>query len=430
MSTAPELESEVRRLSQAGQLREAAEACDRLNQQHPDFLPGWITASDLALRVNVDSLARAGETQAAVDTAQLLDDLEFETAPAASSFALLLSRLGLHEQARKHFARACELEPENGQHHYNLASQERYLGNRDAAVAALERCIACRPGDSDAHLMRAGLRDQTAEQNNIESLLNAYELTRDAPRDRLRVCYALAKELEDIGDYDRAFKYLEEGSTLRRKGMQYTPEKDLHAIEMIRATFSREVLERDIEGHVSAEPIFVIGMPRTGTTIVERILSSHSVVRSAGESKAFAVQLVNACSNVEGRPPDDVGGLITRSINVDFVALGEGYVNDARPIGERVAHFVDKMPLNFLYAGLIHQALPKAKIVLLERDPMDTCGQLLRCLQATCEALAGCHARRTARCSLRRDRDRPTARHRRPVAVLQSFLRAELSRVL
>jgi hypothetical protein len=308
-----------------------------------------------------------------VDTAQLLDDLEFETAPAASSFALLLSRLGLHEQARKHFARACELEPENGQHHYNLASQERYLGNRDAAVAALERCIACRPGDSDAHLMRAGLRDQTAEQNNIESLLNAYELTRDAPRDRLRVCYALAKELEDIGDYDRAFKYLEEGSTLRRKGMQYTPEKDLHAIEMIRATFSREVLERDIEGHVSAEPIFVIGMPRTGTTIVERILSSHSVVRSAGESKAFAVQLVNACSNVEGRPPDDVGGLITRSINVDFVALGEGYVNDARPIGERVAHFVDKMPLNFLYAGLIHQALPKAKIVLLERDPMDTC---------------------------------------------------------
>jgi hypothetical protein len=114
-------------------------------------------------------------------------------------------------------------------------------------------------------------------------------------------------------------------------------------------------------------------MPRTGTTLVERILSSHSVVRSAGESKAFAVQLVNECSKVEDRPPDDVGDLITRSIDVDFAALGEGYVNEARPVGERVAHFVDKMPLNFLYAGLIHQALPKAKIVLLERDPMDTC---------------------------------------------------------
>ncbi|MDH3842164.1 MAG: sulfotransferase [Chromatiales bacterium] len=399
MSTAPELESEVRRLSQAGQLREAAEACDRLNQQHPDFLPGWITASDLALRVNeplisvraidqalrlapgrpdllirrVDSLARAGESQAAVDTARLLDGLVFETAPAASSFALLLHRLGLHAQARTHFARACELEPEEGQHYYNLASLERYLGNREAAEAALERCIECRPGDADAHLMRAGLQDQTAEQNNIESLLNAYELTRDTPQDRLRVCYALAKELEDIADYDRAFKYLEEGSTLRRKAMQYTPAKDLRAIEMIRETFSREVIERDIEGHISAEPIFVIGMPRTGTTLVERILSSHSVVRSAGESKAFAVQLVSECSKVEDRPPDDVGDLITRSIDVDFAALGEGYVNEARPVGERVAHFVDKMPLNFLYAGLIHQALPKARIVLLERDPMDTC---------------------------------------------------------
>ena len=399
MSTAPELESEVKRLSQAGQLREAAETCDRLNQQYPDFLPGWITASDLALKVNeplisvraidqalrlapgrrellirrVDSLARAGESQAAVETARLLDDLVFETASAASSFALLLHRLGLHERATEHFARACELEPEDGQHYYNLASLERFLGNRDAAEAALERCIECRPDDADAHLMRAGLRDQTADHNNIESLLNAYELTCDRPRGRLRVCYALAKEFEDIANYDRAFKYLEEGSKLRRDGMQYTPAKDLRAIEMIRTTFSREVLERDVEGYVSAEPIFVIGMPRTGTTLVERILGSHSVVRSAGESSAFAVQLVNECSKVEERPPDDIGDLIMRSLDVDFAALGEGYVSKARPAGERVAHFVDKMPLNFLYAGLIRQALPKAKIVLLERDPMDTC---------------------------------------------------------
>src|SRR5210317_1309689 len=117
MSTAQELENEVRRLMHAAQLREAAETCDRLNQQHPDFLPGWITASDLALRVNeplisvraidqalrlapgrqellirrIDSLGRAGEIQAAVDTASLLEDIVFESAPAASSFALLLN---------------------------------------------------------------------------------------------------------------------------------------------------------------------------------------------------------------------------------------------------------------------------------------------------------------------------------------------------
>src|SRR5210317_489937 len=325
MSTAPELESEVRRLTQAGQLREAAEACDRLNQQHPDFLPGWITASDLALRVNeplisvraidqalrlapgrqellirrVDSLSRAGEIQAAVDTASLLDNLVFQTAPAASSFGLLLNRLRLHKQARKHFQRACELEPEEAQHFYNLASVERFLGNLDGAEPALERCIELRPADSDAHLMRSGLRTQTPERNNVQSLLKAHALTSDLPRDRLRICYGLAKELEDIADYDRAFTYLQEGSKLRRDGMQYTPSNDLLSMQTIRKTFTREVFERGSEGHISAEPIFVVGMPRTGTTLVERILSSHSVVRSAGESQAFAVEVVRQCEEVD-----------------------------------------------------------------------------------------------------------------------------------
>ena len=384
---------------QAGQLREAAEACDHLNQQHPDFLPGWITASDLALRVNeplisvraidqalrlapgrqellirrVDSLSRAGEIQAAVDTASLLDDLVFQTAPAASSFGLLLNRLRLHKQARKHFQRACELEPEEAQHFYNLASVERFLGNLDGAEPALERCIELRPADSDAHLMRSGLRTQTPERNNVQSLLKAHALTSDLPRDRLRICYGLAKELEDIADYDRAFKYLQEGSKLRRDGMQYTPSNDLLSMQTIRKTFTREVFERGSEGHISAEPIFVVGMPRTGTTLVERILSSHSVVRSAGESQAFAVEVVRQCEEVDSRPPENTGELVTRSLDVDFIALGENYINTARPAGERTAHFVDKMPLNFLYAGLIHMALPKAKIILLERDPMDTC---------------------------------------------------------
>ena len=399
MSTAQELESEVLRLSQEGQLREAAEACDRLNQQHPDFLSGWITASDLALKVNeplisvraidqalrlapgrqdllvrrVDLLARAGETQAAVDTVELLEDFVFDSAQGASSFALLLNRLRLHKQAHKHFQRACELEPEEGQHYYNLATVERFLGNLDGAEAALERCIECRPADADAHFMRAGLRTQTAEKNNVQSLLGAYAFTRDLPRDRLRICYALAKELEDIQDYARAFEFLQEGSTLRREGMQYTPANDLLSMQTIRSTYTREVIERGSEGYVNAEPIFVIGMPRSGTTLVERILSSHSVVRSVGESQAFAVELVHQCENVDPRPPENISDLVTRSVDVDFAALGENYVNAARPTGERTVHFVDKMPLNFLYAGLIRQALPKAKIILLERDPMDTC---------------------------------------------------------
>lgn len=393
------MDAGVRDLIQAGRLRDAAEACDQLNQQHPDFVPGWVTASGLALRVDepvvavraidralqlapgnplllahrIECLATAGDIQSAVSNARQLDDHEFGSAAAASKFGLLMSHLQLYAQARRHFHKACELEPENGQHYYNVATVERFLGNREAAEEAANRCLEFRPADADAHLLRSRLRVQSQDRNNIQSLLDGYDLTRNLPRDKSRICYALAKELEDMGEYDRSFQYLSEGAQLRREGTRYTPGNDLDVMREIRRVYSADVFREQVEGHVSSEPIFVIGMPRTGTTLVERILGSHSVVRSAGELQTFATELGIHCRNTAESPAANARELVAQSRDIDFAALGEDYVRKARPPGDRKAHFVDKLPLNFLYAGLIHRALPKARIILLERDPMDTC---------------------------------------------------------
>lgn len=408
MNTASELESEVRRLIGAGDLRDAAVVCDRLNQAHPESASGWATASDLALRVGEPAIAvqavdralrlapdkpalllqkmtaleAAGDTGGAVATARLLGDHVFDNGQAASTCGLLLTRLQLFKQARSQFLRACELDPDNGEHYYNLATVERFLGDRDAAEDAINSCIALRPADAAAHLLRAGLRTQTKDKNNIQALLDAHALMRDLPRDLLQVCFALFKELEDTEDYERAFQYLEEGARLRRTHMQYTPENDLGSMREIRNVYTREVIEASREGHVSAEPIFIIGMPRTGTTLVERILGSHSVVRSAGESQAFAVELTQQCKRIAASPPANLRELVRLSKDVDFAALGAAYVDAARPVGEPTAHFIDKLPLNFLYAGLIHLALPKARIVMLDRDPMDTCFAVFKTLFA------------------------------------------------
>jgi len=399
MTSASDLQEEVRQLMQAGKFRDAAVACDGLTQRHPDFVQGWVTASGLALKLGepiiatraidralllapgrpalllrrVKCLVAAGQLEEATSLASQLSEHEFEAASAASSFGLLLSGLQLNKQAREHFRRACELDPDNGNHYYNLATVERFLGNKEAAEEAVNRCIESRPGDADAHLLRSGLRVQTRERNNVQSLLDAHERTADSPRDRSYVCYALAKELEDIEDYGRAFDYLSEGAGLRRDSMRYTPANDLDTMRSIRETYSRELFENGIEGYINAEPIFVIGMPRTGTTLVERILGSHSVVRSAGELQTFATELIRHCRAKAEQPTTTALELVAQSVSVDFAALGEDYITKARPAGERAAHFIDKLPLNFLYAGLIHLALPKAKIVLLERDPMDTC---------------------------------------------------------
>lgn len=408
MTDAKEQAAEIRQMINAGKIREAAEACDQLNQQYPEFEPGWYTASRLAMVINepliavraidralqlspgkpewlfqrVECLSAMGDTEAARATAGQLSAYQFDSAGSAAAFAYTLTRLGLYEDAQRQYTRSIELAPEEGQYYYNLATVERFLGNLDAAYAAVNRCLELRPDDEDAHFLRAGLKTQTTADSNIESLQAAYDRAEEQPQRRVRLCYALSKELEDVGDYDRSFEYLSEGSALRRSGMNYTPQNDLDAIQAVRETYTVDMFDGHIEGHVNAEPIFVIGMPRTGTTLVERILGSHSVVYSAGELEAFSVELVKHCQKVKGKPVSRAADLVLRSTSIDFAVLGEDYIAGTRPNTGKTAHFIDKLPLNFLYAGLIHLALPKAKIVLLERDPMDTCYAVFKTLFA------------------------------------------------
>jgi len=399
MSNPAEMEARVRQLIQAKQYRDAAEACDQLNQQFPEFESGWYTASHLAMLIKepmlaisaidralqlspgkpewlfqrVECLGSMGEVAAARATAEQLSDHLFESAGISASFAHSLSRLGMYEAARRHYAHAVELDPEEGQYHYNLATVERFLGNIRAAHDAVSRCIELRPDDDEAHLLRAGLVTQTVEVNNVDTLLQVLKRADGQARRQVKICFALAKELEDVGDYARSFEFLSKGASLRRSNMNYTPQKDLDAIRNIQKIYTPDLFDGRIEGHINAEPIFVIGMPRTGTTLVERILGSHSVVRSAGELQTFSVELVKHCRKISKEATGNPADLVAVSTSIDFAALGEDYIVGTRPDTGGTAHFIDKLPLNFLYAGLIHLALPKAKIILLERDPMDTC---------------------------------------------------------
>jgi tetratricopeptide (TPR) repeat protein len=399
MSNPTEQDARVRQLIQAGEYREAAEVCDQLNQQNPEFASGWYTASHLAMKIKepmlavsaidralqlspgkpewllqrVECLATLGEVAAARATAAQLSEYQFDSAGISAAFALSLSRLGMYKAARHHYLRAVELDPDEGQYHYNLATVERFLGNVRAANDAVSRSIELRPDDCEAHLLRAGLVTQTVKSNNVDTLLAAFARADGKARRRVKLCFALAKELEDIEDYPRSFEFLSNGASLRRSIMKYTPQQDLDVIENIQKTYGQGMFDGHIEGHINAEPIFVIGMPRTGTTLVERILGSHSVVKSAGERQTFALELVKHCKQASGEQTANPADLVSVSASIDFMALGEDYIAGTRPDTGSTAHFIDKLPLNFLYAGLIHLALPKAKIVLLARDPMDTC---------------------------------------------------------
>lgn len=396
-TSATDLEKEVQALMQSGKLREAAAACDRLNHQFPDLISGWFTASQLAIQLNepqiavraidralslapgqpelllqkVTCLGAAGELTEARKLAERLSEHDFAEANHASGCGLAMTRLGLHGMARAQFTHAVTLEPDNPGHHYNLATSQRFLGELTEAAASLDRTIELNPDDAEAYYLRSGLIIQTAEHNHVDELVAALARAQD-DRSRVRLGFALAKEYEDLSEYEKSFDALSQAAALRRQRMQYRPDRELQTMQAIRETFDADRLGRG-GGHINAAPIFVMGMPRTGTTLVDRILSSHSVVTSAGELQSFSIELQKQCQQKFGTPPQSPSDLVRMSAGIDFEALGEAYISATRGVAGEGAHFVDKLPFNFLYAGLIHLALPKAKIVLLRRDPMDTC---------------------------------------------------------
>lgn len=406
MNPAAELEAQVWARLERGDARAAIDVCERLNREHPDFASGWHTASQLALKLGNASMAldairqarriepdnaiwslqearclsRLGRTKDLAAAVQALERRRFATAYENAGLGLLLTELGRRADALRYYERAVQLEPADARHHYNLASLQRTLGDFQKAEENFNKTISLNPADYEAWKLRSELRKQTAEDNHVAELEALLEEGIDDAKGVANVCYALAKELEDLDESGRSFAYLERGASARRRQMQYDLQRDLDTIATIRRVFSRERLAELGPGIDNDEPIFVLGMPRTGTTLVERILGCHSDVQAAGELPDFAVQmmkLVRAQAAGQKMARDD---LVELSAEIDYARLGRAYVDNARPAEATARHFVDKLPLNYLYVGLIHAALPNARIIHVQRDPMDTCYAIFKTL--------------------------------------------------
>ena len=179
--------------------------------------------------------------------------------------------------------------------------------------------------------------------------------------------YALGKEHEDLGQYDAAFEAYDAGARLRRQHMQYRVETDIQRIERIGATFTKEWIIDRRAGCQSPGPIFLFGLPRAGSTLLERMLGAHSAITAAGELQDFGIAVM-AQASAAGAAGED---LIQRSADLDPRRLGEAYIASTSARARKSGLFVDKLPGNFLYAGLIAAALPDAPMIHIHREPRD-----------------------------------------------------------
>jgi tetratricopeptide (TPR) repeat protein len=293
-----------------------------------------------------------------------------------------------HENAWRAFNTAVSLAPDTPHFLFNLATAYRNAGNFESAEGIYDRIIAASPDDWEAYKNRTDLRTQSSERNHIAELSQRLAEATRTWRGEVMVCAALAKEHEDLGDYSTSFRYLKRANAQRRAHQRYTVEDDVRAMRRIadyfsRKCFSREALSTQARGHDSEEPIFILGLPRTGSTLVERILGAHSQIFAAGELQHFPIAL----SRLAGKLPENAGSVDVRGFDLGRAALavdprdlGRSYVESTRPRTGHTRFFIDKFPSNFLFIGAIHRALPRARIIHVLRDPVDTCYAIFKTL--------------------------------------------------
>lgn len=344
-------------------------------QQMPKALAHLLQATHLEPR-RADYLAQYAKALAQsrrFREARLVADRAMALSPddghTLGTLGAVYRQANAHKPSADAFRRAVALAPGQAQSHLDLAYALNGLGDVEGAEQELEVCIRIEPRHWYAHLLLAQLQKQTTEHNHVVRLRALLERHPDDPGAQLLLNIALGKECDDLADYPQAFVYYTRGKAAGRRMRPYTFARDEAMFDAIVRAFP--AAETQVVGDPTPEPIFIIGMPRTGTTLLDRVLSSHPDVRSCGELQNFPTLLQRA----SGCPTALLGeaDIAAHTHHIDWRQLGADYLASTRPVSGETPRFIDKMPHNFLYAGFIARALPNARIICLRRDPLDTC---------------------------------------------------------
>ncbi|TQM12792.1 tetratricopeptide repeat protein [Pseudoxanthomonas sp. 3HH-4] len=281
-------------------------------------------------------------------------------------------------EAIRQYEQALASGPDNPSWRYDLAIARFYAGDADNAEADLNSVLRASPQAGAVIYLRSTLRRQRKDQNNVADIESRLKSPFRSAEDEAGALYALAKEQEDLGEHEKAFASLLAGAKKKRSAIQYDATAFSRMTDEIRAAQNAAAMAVPVAGHDEEGAIFILGLPRTGTTLAERILLQSGKVKDAGELMDFGFHLTagvkRVCANAPELSPADA------TIKVDFAALGRDYMRGARQMAGGSERFIDKLPANYLYGGMIHKALPKAKIIHLVRDPLDSCYAIFKTL--------------------------------------------------
>jgi tetratricopeptide (TPR) repeat protein len=273
--------------------------------------------------------------------------------------------------------------------HLSLAHSLKTQGRQAEAIDAYRAATALRPHFGDAYWSLANLKTYRFADEEI-ARMRAEEAAPATPLvDRYHLCFALGKALEDRGHYAPSWRYYSQGNALKRSESRYRPELIETNTRRQIEVFTRAFLaSRAGVGDPAPDPIFIVGLPRAGSTLIEQILASHSQVEGTQE----LADIPRIVLDLQGRDPDlddpRYPGVLAGMQGEAFRRLGEKYLRDTRVYRSGKPRFIDKMPNNFRHLGLIHLMLPNATIIDARREPMACCFSNLKQLFAAGQEFA------------------------------------------
>jgi tetratricopeptide (TPR) repeat protein len=259
--------------------------------------------------------------------------------------------------------------------HLSIAHALKTLGRTQEAVESYRAAAAARPCYGEAYWSLANLKVYRFTDAEIAAMRAGESAAEVQPVDRYHLCFALGKALEDRGEYSESFAFYERGNALKKAECRYRPEPLERNARLQASVCTREFFAaRQGFGARSNSPIFIVGLPRSGSTLIEQILSSHSRVEGTME----LADIPRLAQELKGRDPVDAPvprypAVLAELTSEDFARLGERYLDETRVYRTGKPFFIDKMPNNFRHLGLIHLMLPNARIIDARREPVACC---------------------------------------------------------
>ena len=363
--------SAIRMLAEvAARLRRYADA-ENLLKRALELAPGFTAA-----RHNYASvLYRHNQPEKVIEQADILLKSDPRNPGYRALKAAALAHIGEYQAAIDIYEKLLKTHPDQPRSWMSYGHALKTKGMQAESVAAYRRSIALLPSLGESYWSLANLktyRFSADEMAAMRAQLARSDLDED---DRFHFDFALAKALEDAGDYAQSFAHYEKGNALRRQSLAYAPEYTGAFCRRMRDTFTRELFESRKElGCEAPDPIFIVGLPRAGSTLIEQILSSHSQVEGTMELPHIP-QIAHALARWTLKDDEIAYPEIVATLPPErFKEMGEAYLANTR-VHRKLGRpfFIDKMPNNFLHLGLIHLILPNAKIIDARRHPLGCC---------------------------------------------------------